>query len=82
MLGGGIGMPARPRGTGRNNWLRLLVLIPFAVLAWVPFYNRVEPELAGIPFFYWYQLAWIVIGALLLATVYASEKSGPDEDAQ
>lgn len=75
-------MPARPRGAGRKNWLRLLVLIPFAVLAWVPFYNRVEPELAGIPFFYWYQLAWIVIGALLLALVYEFENPAPGEDAR
>jgi hypothetical protein len=25
---------------------------------------------AGIPFFYWYQLLWVVIGALLTAVVY------------
>ncbi len=75
-------MPSRPRDTSRNRRpFRLLVLIPFIALAWVPSYNSVEPELAGIPFFYWYQLAWIVIGAVLLALVYASEKSTPGEDA-
>ena len=72
-------MPAKPRNAGRNHWpLRLLVLIPFIALAWVPWYNRVEPTLAGIPFFYWYQLSWIVIGAALLGIVYLAERGGED----
>jgi hypothetical protein len=37
---------------------------------WPPFYNRAEPSLAGIPFFYWYQLLWVVLGAILTAIVY------------
>jgi len=36
----------------------------------VPFYNRRDPELAGIPYFYWYQLAWIAVSAVLTAIVY------------
>jgi hypothetical protein len=37
---------------------------------WPPFFNRVEPSLGGIPFFYWYQLLWVLIGAILTAIVY------------
>jgi hypothetical protein len=33
-------------------------------------YNRVEPQWGGIPFFYWYQLLWIPIGAGLTLIVY------------
>ncbi len=70
-------MRSRPRKTGRIHWaLRLLVLIPFVALAWTPFYNMAEPKLAGIPFFYWYQLAWIIIGAVLLGVVYLAERAG------
>ncbi len=29
----------------------------------VPLYNRVEPALFGIPFFYWFQVAWIAVTA-------------------
>jgi hypothetical protein len=29
--------------------------------------------LDDIPFFYWYQLAWILIGALLVLVVYLVE---------
>jgi hypothetical protein len=53
----------------------LLLLIPFAAMLWVPSYNRIEPELAGIPFFYWYQLLWIVIGALLLLPAWLGDRS-------
>ncbi len=48
----------------------LLLLIPFIALCWPAFYNMTNPELVGIPFFYWYQLAWIVITAIITAVVY------------
>jgi hypothetical protein len=47
----------------------LLLLLPFAGTLWVPFYARLEPALLGIPFFYWYQIAWIVLGSLLIGAV-------------
>ncbi len=66
---------------GRRNWarlrryrLRLLLIIPFALVAWVPFYNRLEPTLFGIPFFYWYQLAAVLLGACVAMTVYLLER--------
>jgi hypothetical protein len=30
----------------------------------------VEPSWIGMPFFYWYQLLWVIIGAVLTAIVY------------
>jgi len=54
--------------------LYLLLLIPYAAMMWVPFYNRIEPELAGIPFFYWYQMLWIVLGAALMLPIYFREE--------
>jgi hypothetical protein len=51
----------------------LILLVPF-VLLWVPFYNRVEPSLAGIPFFYWYQMAWIPIAVILTLIVYRLDR--------
>lgn len=41
----------------RPVWL--LLFVPFAAVAWVPFYNRETPSLFGFPFFYWYQLLWV-----------------------
>lgn len=50
-------------------WQGLLVL-PFVGMLWVPFYNQREPALAGFPYFYWYQFAWIGVSAGLTAIVY------------
>ena len=54
--------------------LYLLLLIPYAAMMWVPSYNRIEPELAGIPFFYWYQMLWIVLGAAVMLPIYFREE--------
>lgn len=35
-----------------------------------PIYNHAEPELIGLPFFYWYQLAWVPISVAVTALVY------------
>jgi len=47
----------------------MLLLLPFAALLWVPFYDLNEPTLFGFPFFYWYQLVWVPITALLIYLV-------------
>jgi len=53
---------------------RLLLLTLFAVALWPPLYNRIEPEFLGVPFFYWFQLAWILVGAICVWTVYVLEQ--------
>jgi hypothetical protein len=53
--------------------IRLLLLVPFVGLLWVPFYNIIEPTLFGFPFFYWYQLAWVPIASLLIWLVYRGQ---------
>ena len=65
--------PSRRRGF---RPIHLLLLVPYVAVLWVPFYNRIEPQLAGIPFFYWYQLMWIVLGAAVLLPVYIIEERG------
>lgn len=64
-----------PEKNGASRWL-LLLLIPMLVL-YVPFYNTVEPELFGFPFFYWFQLIWIFVSMGVTAFVYyATEPRG------
>jgi len=57
--------PARP-----VVWARLLLLIPFVAMLWVSSYNSMEPAWSGVPFFYWYQLLWVIVGAVFTALVY------------
>jgi hypothetical protein len=61
----------------RRLW-NLLLALPFAgtLLPWI--YNRPDPALFGIPFFYWYQLAWIVVTAALLAIVVLVTRARSD----
>ncbi len=49
------------------NWLLLLPLVATLIPM---LYNRTSPELFGIPFFYWYQLAAISIGVTTTLVVY------------
>jgi hypothetical protein len=57
--------------TSRAVWAwYALLAVPFAGTLWVPFYNATEPRAGGVPFFYWYQFAWIGVGEVLTAVVY------------
>jgi membrane protein implicated in regulation of membrane protease activity len=47
-----------------------LVLIPIVALMWVSSYARREPELWGLPFFYWYQFCWVFVTAILTSIAY------------
>jgi hypothetical protein len=52
------------------SWWYLLFVIQFVAVLWPPLYNKAEPHWIGIPFFYWYQLLWVIVGAVLTAIVY------------
>jgi len=62
-------MATRPEKK-RRSWALLLLLLPFIVLLWPPLYNFDQPELIGIPFFYWFQLLVVVLTAILTAALY------------
>ena len=55
---------------GGWSWWYLLFVIQFAVALWPPLYNKIEPTLMGIPFFYWFQLLWVIVSAVFTAIVY------------
>lgn len=57
------------------SWWYLLFVVQFVAVLWPPFFNNVEPSWIGIPFFYWYQLGWVLIGAALTAIVYFATES-------
>jgi uncharacterized protein DUF3311 len=52
-----------------NGWYWLLAL-PFLALLYPPLYAHESPHLIGIPFFYWYQIAWLILTAAITTTVY------------
>lgn len=68
------GGPSRDGALSGKTWLRWLLILPFIAVLWVPFYNSIEPSLGGIPFFYWYQLLWVLISSVLIYFIYLNEK--------
>lgn len=62
--------PDTTRMVARRQLVYVLFLAVAVVSLWVPLYNRTEPSLAGIPFFYWFQIAWIIVSAVAVAVAY------------
>ncbi|MFJ3334099.1 DUF3311 domain-containing protein [Streptomyces sp. NPDC086766] len=50
--------------------IALCLLAPFVALLWVGSYAKTDPAFAGIPFFYWYQMLWVIISTALTMTAY------------
>ena len=52
-----------------RRWLKLLLFVPIvvALLPWM--YNRTDPEVFDIPFFYWFQLLLIPASVAVTALV-------------
>lgn len=53
--------------------IRLLFIIVFVAALAVPFFDRAGPTLFGFPFFYWYQMAMVVVSALISFVVFIVE---------
>jgi Protein of unknown function (DUF3311) len=64
----------------RWHWARVLLIIPFVAVLWVPFYDRIEPRLFSFPFFYWYQLLWVLLSVLVIGIVYLLEHRQPGNE--
>jgi hypothetical protein len=71
-------MASDPRTHSRRRapwWTWVLLAIPYVALCFPSIYNRATPALGGFPFFYWYQLAWVILASTLLWIVYLQLKS-------
>ena len=54
----------------------MLLALPFVGLLYPPLYASDDPTLFGVPFFYWYQFAWVIMAAVLTAFVYVKTRAG------
>ncbi|HEU5417123.1 MAG TPA: DUF3311 domain-containing protein [Streptosporangiaceae bacterium] len=66
-----MSQPGRTRNT-TAIWavVTLLLLVGIVGTLIVPLYARATPALGGFPFFYWYQLVWIPLVAILATLAY------------
>jgi hypothetical protein len=59
--------------------LVLLIVVPAFINFYVPIYNFINPELGGLPFFYWFQILLLLLTTLpYLAFSYIENKRKPD----
>nr|WP_242549635.1 DUF3311 domain-containing protein [Alicyclobacillus mali (ex Roth et al. 2021)] len=61
--------PQKP-STKAKRWWYLLILAPVIGSLFPGLYGSLKPELWGIPYFYWYQMLWIIIAAIITAFLY------------
>lgn len=59
-----------PRQKNNRRWWYLVLIIPFIGTLFPQLYNAMTPTIGGLPFFYWYQLLWVLITGLLTIFVY------------
>ncbi len=59
----------------RRHPVVLLLLLPLIAVLVPEFYNFRNPGIGGMPFFYWYQLAWVAGVAVVCAIVYLATRS-------
>ncbi|MET7477774.1 DUF3311 domain-containing protein [Streptomyces sp. NPDC005648] len=50
--------------------IAVCLIAPFVAMLWVGSYARTDPTLIGVPFFYWYQMLWVLISTALTMTAY------------
>lgn len=72
----------RQRRTG--PWIVITILLAASLVGtlWVPFYSRTTPALGGFPFFYWYQIMWVPIVAVLGGISYWLSRLGRSDSGR
>lgn len=62
--------PTAPTVTPARVVIALCLVAPFVAMLWVSSYAKVEPTFIGIPFFYWYQMLWVLVSTALTMIAY------------
>lgn len=57
------------------RWYRWLAVVPaIGMLGGVPFANRVEPYVLGLPFLLFWIVAWVVATSATIGLIYALDQ--------
>jgi hypothetical protein len=79
--------PASPSSSpSRGWWIAIVVILapPIVLPLWVPLYDQVDPRLNGWPFFFWFQMAMIIVatGCTLVAFQLSRIADRKDREAR
>ncbi|WP_118182601.1 DUF3311 domain-containing protein [Paraburkholderia phosphatilytica] len=62
---------------------RVLAVLPFiGILLGVPFVNRVEPLVLGMPFVLAWIVMWVVLTSVIMAIIYRLDPTNHTSDSQ
>jgi hypothetical protein len=70
--GGASPAPAAVPSIKPSAW-NLLLLVPL-FMVFTPVFNSDGPRLGGLPFFYWYQFAWVPVGVVCVGIVFVKTR--------
>ena len=63
--------------------IKLLLFIPFIGMAFfLPFANRIEPYVLGLPFILFWIVLWMVLSSFILMIVYKFDPDNQEEGTQ
>lgn len=70
-----------PRSRPRASFWRILLILPVLAVLAVGYFNRTGPSLWSFPFFYWYQMLWVILCSAIVGVVFLIEDArGQHED--
>ena len=49
--------------------------MPLVLTLFPPIYNSIDPTIGDVPFFYWYQMAAIVVSVVITLLVYRKTRA-------
>jgi hypothetical protein len=67
-----------PKTRSRASLWRVLLILPVLAVLAVGCFNRVAPSFLGFPFFYWYQMLWVILCSAIAGLVFLIEDRSVD----
>jgi len=65
------------------KYIKLLLWVPFiGLLGFLPFANRIEPYVLGMPFLLFWVVFWMVLSSLILTIVYRLDPDNKGSDPE
>ncbi|MFS0783282.1 DUF3311 domain-containing protein [Bacillus sp. 1P06AnD] len=65
------------------KWIKLLIAVPFiGYLGFLPWANRIDPYVLGMPFSLFWLVLWMVLSPIILLVIYRFDPDNKEEDKQ
>lgn len=65
------------------KYIKLLLVIPFlAMTVCLPFANRIEPYVFGLPFLLFWIVLWMVLSSIIMTIIYRFDPDNKEGDTE